>query len=139
MRATGINIGGEPSGHIVLTDHATTGDGMIAALQVLAASVRHEKPVSELCDLFERAPQVLKNVRYANKSPLHTQPVQQAIEDGMLRLNGRGRLLVRASGTEPLIRVMAEGDDLDLVESVVDSVANSVANASRDKKPAAAE
>jgi len=139
MRSTGINIGGEPSGHIVLTDHATTGDGMIAALQVLAACVRNNRPVSELCDLFEKAPQILKNVRYANESPLNTPPVKQAIEDAMVRLNGRGRLLVRASGTEPLIRVMAEGDDLSLVESVVDQVANTVADASQGGKPAAAE
>jgi phosphoglucosamine mutase len=139
MRSTGINIGGEPSGHIVLTDHATTGDGMIAALQVLASSVRHDKPVSELCDLFEKAPQVLKNVRYTNQSPLDSQPVKQAIEDAMLKLNGRGRLLVRASGTEPLIRVMAEGDDLGLVESVVDHVANTVEDVSKDDSRTAAE
>jgi phosphoglucosamine mutase len=139
MRSTGINIGGEPSGHIVLTDHATTGDGMIAALQVLAACVRNNRPVSELCDLFEKAPQILKNVRYAKESPLNTPPVKQAIEDAMVRLNGRGRLLVRASGTEPLIRVMAEGDDLSLVEAVVDQVADTVASASQGDKPAAAE
>ena len=99
---------------------------MIAALQVLAARVRHDKPIRELCDQYEKAPQILKNVRYANASPLNTPPVQQAIEDAMLRLNGRGRLLVRASGTEPLIRVMAEGEDAALVDQIVSEIVHDI-------------
>jgi phosphoglucosamine mutase len=124
MREGGFNIGGEQSGHIVLSDCSTTGDGLIAALEVLAAIVETKQPASEVCRLFEPVPQVLKSVRFKNGSPLDKPEVKQAISDCELRLNGSGRLLVRKSGTEPVIRVMAEGDDEKLVRSVVGDLAN---------------
>jgi len=122
MRAHGFNVGGEQSGHIVLSDFSTTGDGLVSALQVLACVKRAEKPVSELCRKFEPVPQFLKNVRFAGGKPLENKNVKQAIEDGRSRLGAGGRLVIRPSGTEPLIRVMAEGDDSVLVESVVDDI-----------------
>jgi phosphoglucosamine mutase len=124
MRREGFNVGGEQSGHIVLTDHSTTGDGLVAALQVLAALVQSGKRASEMLRLFDPLPQLLKNVRVEG-SPnaiLEAAPVRAAIRDGAARLEGRGRLLIRKSGTEPLIRVMAEGDDAALVEAVVDDI-----------------
>ena len=134
MRRHGFNVGGEQSGHIVLTDHNTTGDGLIAALQVLAELVRSGKPASEVTHLFEPAPQLLKNVRYpagGATAPLDAQAVKQAVADGARRLGDNGRLVIRESGTEPVIRVMAEGDDETLVTAVVDSICASIEAAAR--------
>ena len=123
MRADGYNLGGEQSGHIIMTDHATTGDGLMAALQALAALIQTGKPASELFRAFEPVPQLLKNVRVADATAaLDSAPVARAIASGEARLGKGGRILVRKSGTEPLIRVMAEGDDSDLVRSVVDEI-----------------
>ncbi len=120
MRTGGWNLGGEQSGHIVMTDYATTGDGLIAALQFLAEMVRTGRPASALCHSFEPVPQRLENVRYAlGAEPLAAAPVKAAIAAAEVRLNGRGRLLIRKSGTEPLIRVMAECEDEDLLCEVV--------------------
>ncbi len=127
MRANGYNVGGEQSGHIVLSDFTTTGDGLIAALQVLACVKDQDRPVSEVCRRFEPVPQILKNVRYKGGAPLEQDKVKSAIEDGEARLGKSGRLVIRASGTEPLIRVMAEGDDADLVKQVVNDIAGVVA------------
>lgn len=129
MRERGCNIGGEQSGHIILADHGTTGDGLVAALQVLAALVAEDKPASELLHLFDPLPQLLKNVRVKGGAPLETDSVKAAIAEAEARLAGRGRLLIRKSGTEPLIRVMAEGDDRALVTAVVDDVVKAVAAA----------
>ena len=126
MRAGGFNLGGEPSGHVVLSDFSTTGDGLIAALQVLSVLVTTGKPMSALACQFDPVPQKLENVRFAGGEPLKTDKVQQAIADGEKRLNGSGRVLVRASGTEPLIRVMAEGDDARVVAEVVRAIAGAV-------------
>lgn len=128
MRANGFNVGGEQSGHIVLSDFATTGDGLIAALQIMACIKQQDKPVSEVCRRFEPVPQILKNVRYKGGAPLQHSEVKSAIEDGEARLGTSGRLVIRASGTEPLIRVMAEGDDADLVKQVVNDIAGVVAS-----------
>ncbi|MFG1402632.1 phosphoglucosamine mutase [Xanthobacter sediminis] len=122
MRAEGYNVGGEQSGHLILTDFSTTGDGLVAALQVLAVVARQGRPVSEVCHRFDPLPQVLKNVRYGAGAPLEDAGVQSTIADAERRLANRGRLLIRRSGTEPVIRVMGEGDDRDLVEEVVDEV-----------------
>jgi len=126
MRQGGFNLGGEQSGHVILSDFSTTGDGMISALQVLAALVESGQPMSTLARQFEPVPQKLENVRFAGGKPLEHSGVQAAIADGEARLNGSGRLLVRASGTEPLIRVMAEGDDEQLVHQVVRDVCTAV-------------
>jgi len=126
MREGGFNLGGEASGHVILSDISTTGDGLIAALQVLTVLVTGGKPMSALARQFEPVPQKLENVRFAGGEPLKTDRVQQAIHDGELRLNGSGRVLVRASGTEPLIRVMAEGDDERLVAEVVRDIVGAV-------------
>ena len=126
MRAGGYNLGGEQSGHMILLDHATTGDGCIAALQVLGALVRSGKRASELLHLFDPVPQVLKNVVFSGGDPLAQPMVQAAIADGEAALSGRGRLVIRKSGTEPKIRVMAEGDDAQQVEQVVDSICEAV-------------
>jgi phosphoglucosamine mutase len=122
MRAHGLNVGGEQSGHIVLSDFSTTGDGLVSALQVLACIKRQGRPVSELSKKFEPVPQLLKNVRIAGGKPLEDAPVKAAIEDARHRLGKAGRLVIRPSGTEPLIRVMAEGDDPQLVEAVVNDI-----------------
>lgn len=122
MREHGYNVGGEQSGHIILADHATTGDGLLAALQLLDVVVRSGKRVSEICHRFDPLPQILKNIRYSSGNPLESGLVAAAIEDGRGRLGSSGRLVIRPSGTEPVIRVMAEGDDRDLVEAVVDEV-----------------
>ena len=129
MRTSGCNVGGEQSGHIILSDHATTGDGLVAALQVLAALVATGKPASELLHLFDPLPQLLKNVRFKGGAPLETAGVQAAIAAAEAALAGKGRLLIRKSGTEPLIRVMAEGEDKALVTRVVDDVCAAVAAA----------
>ena len=123
MREHGYNVGGEQSGHIVLSDYGTTGDGLISALQILAVVKRKGGTVSEVCNRFEPVPQILKNVRFANGAkPLEMERVQDAISTGRERLGNIGRLVIRPSGTEPLIRVMAEGDDRSLVLSVVDDI-----------------
>ncbi|MFN4041594.1 MAG: phosphoglucosamine mutase [Brevundimonas sp.] len=126
MRQGGFNIGGEQSGHIILHDHATTGDGLMAALQVLAVLVESGQPMSELARQFDPVPQRLENVRYTAGKPLEDATVKAAIADAEAALNGSGRLLVRPSGTEKLIRVMAEGDDAGLVKRVVSDVAAAV-------------
>jgi phosphoglucosamine mutase len=122
MRAHGLNVGGEQSGHIVLSDFSTTGDGLVSALQVLACIKRQNRPVSELSKKFEPVPQLLKNVRFSGGKPLEDATVKEAIEDARNRLGGAGRLVIRPSGTEPLIRVMAEGDDQQLVETIVNEL-----------------
>jgi phosphoglucosamine mutase len=122
MRSHGYNIGGEPSGHIILSDYTTTGDGFVAALQLLAVVKRSGKPVSEVCHRFEPLPQVLKNVRCKNGKPLESAAVRSAIASAEKKLGLGGRLIVRPSGTEPVIRVMGEGDDKILVEAVVNDV-----------------
>ena len=129
MRAGGYNIGGEQSGHIVLADHATTGDGLIAALQVLAALVENGKPAHELLKQFDPLPQLLKNVRFAGGAPLDDDKVKAVIADAEKELGGTGRLLIRISGTEPLIRVMAEGEDEAMVGQVVDRICEAVRKA----------
>lgn len=126
MKSGGYNVGGEQSGHMILLDHATTGDGTVAALQVLAALVRSGKPASELLHLFDPVPQLLKNVRYESGDPLEAKGVKDSIEAATAQLEGKGRLVIRKSGTEPLIRVMAEGDDEEQVERVVDSICDAV-------------
>ena len=127
MRAGGFNLGGEQSGHIVMTDYATTGDGLLAGLQFLAAMIETGQPASALARQFETVPQLLKNVRYeAGAQPLAAAAVQGAIADGEARLNGSGRLLIRKSGTEPLIRVMAECTDEALLRDVVDGIVAAV-------------
>jgi phosphoglucosamine mutase len=124
MRANGYNVGGEQSGHIVLSDYATTGDGLISALQMLACLKNSDKPASEAFRKFEPVPQLLKNVRFDGGAPLEDKLVKDAIETAEAELGDSGRLVIRASGTEPLIRVMAEGDDRTLVNNVVTSLAD---------------
>jgi phosphoglucosamine mutase len=131
MRATGCNIGGEQSGHIILSDYATTGDGLIAALQVMARIVETGRKASEICRLFAPVPQLLRNVRFGEGRPMESRPVKQAIVAGEARLGTAGRLLVRPSGTEPLIRVMAESDDEALLTSVVDDICEAILAVSR--------
>ncbi len=127
MREKNINLGGEQSGHVILSDHATTGDGLIAALQVLSVLVRSGKRASEACRVFAPLPQLLKNVRYAGASPLVLPHISSAIEDATARLGAQGRVLIRASGTEPLIRVMAEGEDAALIHEIVDGLCQKIA------------
>lgn len=122
MREHGFNLGGEQSGHMIMSDFATTGDGLVAALQVLAVVQAENKPVSDVCRKFEPVPQLMKNVRYASGQPLEDRLVKEAISEAQNRLGNSGRLVIRASGTEPLIRVMAEGDDEALVENVVNDI-----------------
>jgi phosphoglucosamine mutase len=122
MRAHGFNIGGEQSGHIVMSDFATTGDGLLAALQVLAEVVRQGKPVSEVCNMFTPLPQILKNVKFFGSNPLNVAHVKSAIKDAEAMLGNTGRLVIRPSGTEPLIRVMAEGEDETLVNKIVNDL-----------------
>ena len=122
MRKHGYNVGGEQSGHIILSDYTTTGDGFVAALQLLAVIKRKNKPVSEVCHRFDALPQVLKNVRYQKGKPMENAGVKSAIASAEKKLGNGGRLLVRPSGTEPVIRVMGEGDDKILVEQAVDDV-----------------
>ena len=127
MRADGFNLGGEQSGHIIMTDHATTGDGLMASLQALSALIKSRKPASETFRAFEPVPQLLKNVRVGDATAaLQAKAVVAAIAAGEKKLGKSGRLLVRKSGTEPLIRVMAEGDDSDLVKSVVDQIIEAI-------------
>ena len=126
MRKHGYNVGGEPSGHIILSDFTTTGDGFVAALQILAVVKKQNKPVSQVCHRFTPLPQVLRNVRYRGGKPLEISEVRSAIEDAEQRLNGHGRLVIRPSGTEPVIRVMGEGDDKALVEEIVDNIVDAL-------------
>lgn len=129
MRTGGFNLGGEQSGHIVMTDLVTTGDGLLAALQVLAALTETDRPASELCRVFEPYPQLLKNVRFTGGKPLEADLVARAIADGEARLGATGRLVIRASGTEPVIRVMGESDDAVMLERVVDDICGAVEQA----------
>jgi phosphoglucosamine mutase len=130
MKKGGFNVGGEQSGHIILSDFATTGDGLISALQVLAVIAQEGKPASEIAHLFEPLPQVLKNVRFKKGvAPLEDARVAARIKDCEARLNGSGRILVRKSGTEPVIRVMAEGDDEKLIRAVVNDIAAAIEEA----------
>jgi phosphoglucosamine mutase len=131
MRASGMNVGGEQSGHLIMSDFATTGDGLLAALQVLAVLVQKGQPASEVCQVFNRLPQRLKNVRFTGPSPLREEHVQAAIRAHEARLAGTGRVLIRESGTEPLVRVMAEGEDSALVADVVDSLCELIADVAR--------
>ncbi len=126
MKEAGFNIGGEQSGHMIMLDHSTTGDGTVAALRVLASLVRSEKPASEILHLFDPVPQLLKNVRYEGGAPLDNAMVTSVIAQAEAELKGQGRLVIRPSGTEPVIRVMAEGDNASQVEDVVDKVCNAV-------------
>ncbi len=126
MRKHGYNVGGEQSGHIVLSDFITTGDGLVSALQILACVVTTGKPVSEVCKRFDPLPQILQNVRYAAGKPLDDSRVKKAIDAGRERLGENGRLVIRPSGTEPVIRVMAEGDDETLVSLVVGDIVEAV-------------
>ncbi|MBH0111588.1 phosphoglucosamine mutase [Novosphingobium sp. YJ-S2-02] len=129
MRSGGFNVGGEQSGHMILLDHATTGDGTIAALQVLAALVKSGKPASELLHLFDPVPQLLRNVRFAGGKPLEAESVKAVIAEAEASLAGQGRLVIRPSGTEPVIRVMAEGDDAAKVEAAVAAICTAVEEA----------
>jgi phosphoglucosamine mutase len=129
MREHGFNVGGEPSGHIILSDYTTTGDGFVAALQILSVVSRQGRPVSEVCRRFEPLPQLLRSVRYKTGKPMESPSVQKAINAATARLNGSGRLLVRPSGTEPVIRVMAEGDDPIAVEQIVDEIVGALTEA----------
>ena len=129
MRAHGYNVGGESSGHIILSDYTTTGDGLLAALQILAVVKKQEQPVSRVCHRFDPLPQVLKNVRYKSGKPLENAEVRSAIEHAEARLNIHGRLIIRPSGTESVIRVMGEGEDRVLVEEIVEGIVDALTNA----------
>jgi phosphoglucosamine mutase len=126
MRRSGYNVGGEQSGHVILSDYTTTGDGLVTALQVLSVLVRQGKPVSEVCHRFDPVPQIMKNVRYEGSKPLENDAVKATVEASRLRLGNLGRLVIRPSGTEPVIRVMAEGDDEALISDVVNDIAASI-------------
>ena len=126
MAKGGFNVGGEQSGHIILSDVSTTGDGLVAALQVLAVLAMDGKPASEAAHLFNPMPQILENVRFKKGAPLEDAKVKSSIEDARARLGEHGRVLVRKSGTEPLIRVMAEGEDEKLVRAVVRQIASAI-------------
>ncbi|HZV21823.1 MAG TPA: phosphoglucosamine mutase [Hyphomicrobiales bacterium] len=126
MRRGGYNVGGEQSGHVILSDYTTTGDGLVTALQVLSVVVQSGKPVSEVCRRFEPVPQLMKSVRYSGKNPLEDETVEAAVQSAKLRLGNAGRLVIRPSGTEPVIRVMAEGDGEDLVASIVEDIAGAI-------------
>ena len=122
MRELGMNLGGEQSGHVILSDFATTGDGLLAALQVLAVIVQQNRSAREVCRMFTPLPQLLKNVRFTGPSPLRNSHIKHVIAEAEAALNGTGRLLIRESGTEPLIRVMAEGEDEALIGRMVDEL-----------------
>ena len=132
MRAEGFNLGGEQSGHVILSDFATTGDGLVAALQVLSVLVRSGKRASEACRMFAPLPQLLRNVRYAGASPLALPHIKTAIAEASTQLGTKGRVLIRASGTEPLIRVMAEGEDAAQIHAIVDSLCGTIALATAE-------
>jgi phosphoglucosamine mutase len=126
MRALGCNLGGEQSGHIILSDYATTGDGLIAALQVLVAIVETGRRASEVCRVFTPVPQLLRNVRFGRGRPLERRAVQQAVTAGEARLGAAGRLVIRRSGTEPVIRVMAQGEDEALLGEIVGEICEAI-------------
>ena len=126
MRAKDFNVGGEQSGHIILSDFTTTGDGLIAALQVMAVLKQRGGTVSEVCRRFEKVPQLLENVRFKQGKPLAHKLVEQVIAESQARLGEGGRLVIRESGTEPVVRVMAEGDDESVVASVVGEIAKTI-------------
>ena len=130
MRKSGYNLGGEQSGHIVMTDYTTTGDGLVTALHVISVVVSSGKPVSEVCKCFDPVPQVLKNVLTNGAHPLENERVNTVIAEQEARLGNSGRILIRPAGTEPVIRVMAEGDDETLVRSVVDEIVAAIEAAS---------
>jgi phosphoglucosamine mutase len=136
MRQAGMNLGGEQSGHLILSDFATTGDGLVAALQVLAVIVEQERSAREVCRVFTPLPQLLKNVRFAGASPLRNKRIQQAIAAAEATLDGSGRLLIRESRTEPLIRVMAEAEDHALIGRVVDELCDMIAAATQAREHA---
>jgi len=136
MREAGINLGGEQSGHIILSDFATTGDGLLAALQVLAVIVEQQRSARDVCRMFTPLPQLLKNVRFTGASPLRSSHIQQAIAVAQSVLNGTGRLVIRESGTEPLIRVMAEGEDEALIGRMVDELCETIEAATRVREEA---
>jgi phosphoglucosamine mutase len=127
MRATGMNLGGEQSGHVILADHATTGDGLLAALQILSVLVEADRPASEVCQVFTPLPQRLQNVRFEGRAPLTAPHVKAAIAEAEALLGTSGRLLIRMSGTEPVIRVMAEAEDETLVASIVTGLCETIA------------
>ena len=129
MKEGGYNVGGEQSGHMILLDHGTTGDGTVAALRILASLVRSGKPASELLHVFDPVPQLLKNVRYSGGQPLNAESVKAVIAEAEKELEGTGRLVIRPSGTEPVIRVMAEGDDAAQIERIVDRICDAVKKA----------
>jgi phosphoglucosamine mutase len=129
MRTHGYNLGGEPSGHIILSDYTTTGDGFVAALQVLAVVRKQDRPLSQVCHRFEPLPQVMRNVRYRNGKPLENANVISVIASAEQRLGRTGRLIIRPSGTEPVIRVMGEGDDKMLIEEVVEGIVEALSQA----------
>ncbi len=137
MRAHGFNLGGEQSGHLVMSDYSTTGDGLLAALQILDIMVAEKQDAASLLTVFEPVPQVLKNIRFAGANPLETEAVKSAIHNGEAALDKTGRVLVRKSGTEPKIRVMAEGNDPELVERVVDDIIAAIATESGKQQTAA--
>jgi phosphoglucosamine mutase len=129
MRAHGLNVGGEQSGHIIFSDYTTTGDGLIAALQVLAVVAGSNRRASEVCRVFEPIPQMLRNVRYNGQQPLDSEQVKAAIADAEQRLGAKGRLLIRKSGTEPLIRVMGESEDEQLLGTIIGEVCGVISEA----------
>ena len=131
MRADGLNLGGEQSGHVILADYSTTGDGLIAALQVLAALVEQQRPASAACRLFEPLPQRLRSVRFTGPSPLKDSRILAAVAEAERVLASTGRLLLRESGTEPVVRVMAEGEDEAMVSRIVDSLCSAIADITR--------
>ena len=126
MRANGCNLGGEQSGHIILSDYATTGDGIIAALQMLAIAVSTNKTISEITRVFEPLPQQLKNIRIGNINPLEEEKVKKIIEQGQIHLGRQGRILIRKSGTEPLIRIMVEGEHQEIVTETLTSISEEI-------------
>jgi phosphoglucosamine mutase len=129
MREGGYNLGGEQSGHLILADYSTTGDGLVSAIKLLGAVQSLDRPVSDIFRRFEPLPQVLRNVRFGGGKPLENAVVAKVIREARARLGNRGRLVVRPSGTEPLIRVMGEAEDKDLVDSLVGDVCDAVAKA----------
>lgn len=136
MRGQGFNLGGEQSGHLILSDYSTTGDGLLAALQVLDLMVAKERDAASLLQVFDPVPQLLKNTRFEGANPLDTPAVQQSIQDASDKLGDSGRVLVRKSGTEPKIRVMAEGDHSDQVNAAVDSILDAIETAKASNQAA---
>ena len=137
MRASGINLGGEQSGHMILSDFSTTGDGLVTALQVLSVLIEQRRPASEVCQVFSPLPQRLRSVRFTGANPLEDTRMQDAQRAAETRLRGTGRLLIRASGTEPVLRVMAEAEDEALVHSVVDTLCDVAATIASEQRDAA--